>query len=353
MSRTVIAWAATSPHELEPMTIERREPDENDVSIDIKFAGICHSDLHTVKGEWAKTEYPLVPGHEISGIVTSIGRNVRKFKIGDRVGVGCMVNSCRTCHNCTEGEEQYCLKGPVWTYNTRDPKEGKITQGGYSQHIVVDQSYVLRIPDGIALDVAAPLLCAGITVYSPLKHWGIGPGKKIGVIGLGGLGHMAVKIGKALGAEVTVFSQTLSKKDLGLKMGADHYYATGDPSVLRGLKRSLDLIINTVSATIPVTLYLSVLRRDGTLVEVGMPPEPLSIVPFALASQRVGVYGSNIGGIRETQEMLDFCGDKNVFPVIETIPASYINEAYERMMKSQVQFRFVIDISSMESRPRL
>ncbi|KAE9403115.1 NADP-dependent alcohol dehydrogenase [Gymnopus androsaceus JB14] len=334
MSKTINAWAATSPHILEPITIERREPDENDVAIDIKFAGICHSDLHTAKGEWGELTYPLVPGHEIAGVVAAVGKSVRDFKVGDHVGVGCMVNS-------------YCLKGPTFTYNSKDPKEGKITQGGYSQYIVVDQAYVLRIPDTIPMNVAAPLLCAGITVYSPLKHWGIGPGKKVGVIGLGGLGHMAVKIAKAMGAEVTVFSQTLSKKDLGIKMGADNYYATSDRSVFEPLKRSFDLIINTVSAKIPLTLYLTLLRRDSTLVEVGMPEEPLSY------SQRVGVFGSNIGGIRETQDMLDFCGEKQIFPEVETIPASYINEAYERVLKSQVKFRFVIDISSMESRAKI
>ncbi|KIK69981.1 hypothetical protein GYMLUDRAFT_152077 [Collybiopsis luxurians FD-317 M1] len=353
MSRTVKAWAATSPDRIEPITIERRTPDENDVCIDIKFAGICHSDIHTAKSEWARTTYPLVPGHEITGIVSAVGAKVQKYKAGDRVGVGCMVNSCRSCNNCRDGEEQYCLKGPTWTYNAKDPKDGKFTQGGYSQHIVVDQAFVLRIPDNIPLDLAAPLLCAGITVYSPLRRWGIGSGKRIGIIGLGGLGHMAVKIAKALGAEVTVFSQTLGKKELGLKMGADHYYATSNMSVLKGLRHSLDFIINTVSAKIPLSTYLSLLRRDGTLVEVGMPVEPLSVVPFALSAQRVSLAGSNIGGIRETQEMLDFCAQKHIFPEIETIPASRINEAYERVSKSQVKFRFVIDVSSMELRARM
>jgi uncharacterized zinc-type alcohol dehydrogenase-like protein len=355
MSKTVKAWAATSPHRLEPVTIERRALEECDIAIDIQFSGICHSDLHIAKGQWGKITYPLVPGHEIAGVVTAVGKSVGKFKAGDRVGVGCMIDSCRTCDSCKDGEEQYCLRGPTWTYNAKDPKDGNITQGGYSQHIVVDQAYVLRIPDSIPLNVAAPLLCAGITVYSPLKHWGIGPGKKVGIIGLGGLGHMAVKIAKALGAKVTVFSQTLNKKELGLRMGADDYYATNDPSIFKSqtLERSFDLIINTVSANIPLTLYLNLLRRDSILVEVGMPDEPLSIVPFVLASQRVGVFGSNIGGIRETQEMLDFCGEKQIFPEVETIPASYINEAYERVTKSQVQFRFVIDISTMDLRARI
>ncbi|KAE9406233.1 NADP-dependent alcohol dehydrogenase adhC [Gymnopus androsaceus JB14] len=347
MSKTVNAWAATSPHILEPITIERREPDDNDVAIDIKFAGICHSDLHTAKGEWGETTYPLVPGHEIAGVVAAVGKNVRDFKVGDHVGVGCMVNSCRTCDSCKDGEEQYCLKGNTLTYNAKDPKEeGKITQGGYSNTLWSIRPSCCEFLITIPMNVAAPLLCAGITVYSPLKHWGMGPGKKVGVIGLGGLGHMAVKIAKAMGAEVTVFSQTLSKKDLGIKMGADNYYATSDRSVFEPLKQSLDLIINTVSSKIPLTLYLTLLRRDSTLVEIGMPEEPLSIAPFVLAAQRVGVFGSMIGGIRETQEMLDFCGEKQIFPEVETIPASYINEAYER-------FRFVIDISSMESRAKI
>ncbi|KAF5380732.1 hypothetical protein D9757_007159 [Collybiopsis confluens] len=351
---TTKAWAATSPSLIEPVTIQRRAPDDDDISIQILFAGICHSDIHSSRSEWVKTTYPLVPGHEISGIVSAIGANVGRFKVGDRVGVGCMVNSCRSCESCKEGEEQYCLKGATWTYNARDPKHaGKITQGGYSQHIVVDQAFVLRIPDSVPLDLAAPLLCAGITVYSPLKRWGICQGKKVGVIGLGGLGHMAVKLAKALGAQVTVFSQTLGKKELGLKMGADHYYATSDTSVLKPLRRSFDFIINTVSAKIPLTLYLTLLRRDGTLVEVGMPVEPLSVVPFALSAQRVSLTGSSIGGIRETQEMLDFCGAKQVFPEIETIPASYINEAYERVLKSQVKFRFVIDVSTMGTPSRM
>ncbi|KAJ3980441.1 chaperonin 10-like protein [Lentinula detonsa] len=347
MSKEVKAWGATSPEKTEPITITRRAPDDQDVSIDIKFAGICHSDIHTVRSEWGKTTYPLVVGHEIAGIVSAVGKNVTKFKIGDHVGVGCMVNSCRQCENCHDGEEQYCFSGTVFTYNSKDPKDGSITQGGYSQHVVVDQAFVLKVPESIPLDKAAPLMCAGITLYSPLNHWKAGPGKRVGIIGFGGLGHMGVKLAKALGSEVTVFSQTNSKKELGLRLGADDYVATSDPDVFSKLSRKFDLIINTVSASIPLELYLSCLRRDGSLVQVGAPEKPLLISPFSLDAQRVGLHGSMIGGIAETQKMLDLCGEKLIFPEIEIIPASYIDEAYERVLKSQVKFRFVIDISTM------
>ncbi|GAW10467.1 zinc-binding dehydrogenase [Lentinula edodes] len=328
-------------------SITRRAPDDEDVAIDIKFAGICHSDIHTVRSEWGSTAYPLVVGHEIAGVVNAVGKNVTKFQVGDHVGVGCMVNSCRQCTNCQDGEEQYCLSGAILTYNSRDPKDGTITQGGYSQYLVVDQAFVLRVPESIPLDKAAPLMCAGITLYSPLHHWHAGPGKRVGIIGFGGLGHMGVKLAKALGSEVTVFSQTNSKKELGLQLGADNYVATSEPDVFSQLSRKFDLIINTVSANIPLELYLSCLRRDGSLVQVGAPEHPLQISPFSLDAQRVGIHGSMIGGIAETQQMLEFCGEKQIFPEIETIPASYINEAYERVMKSQVKFRFVIDVSTM------
>ncbi|KAJ3719183.1 chaperonin 10-like protein [Lentinula raphanica] len=347
MSKQVKAWAATSPGKTEPITLTRRAPDDEDVAIDIKYAGICHSDIHTIRNEWRETTFPLVVGHEIAGVVSAVGKNVTKFKVGDRVGVGCMVNSCRQCQNCHDGEEQYCTSNLVLTYNSKDPKDGTITQGGYSQYIVVDQAFVLSVPESIPLDKAAPLMCAGITMYSPLNHWNAGPGKRVGIIGFGGLGHMGVKLAKALGSEVTVFSQTNSKKELGIRLGADAYVATSEPDAFTKLERKFDIIINTVSAEIPLDLYLSCLRRDGTLIQVGAPSDQLRISPHSLYIHRIGVHGSMIGGIAETQKMLDLCGEKLIFPEIETIPASYINEAYERVMKSQVQFRFVIDISTM------
>lgn len=326
--------------------IKRRSLDSNDVLIEIKYAGICHSDIHTAHGEWGPVHYPLVPGHEIAGIVTDVGSNVTKYKVGDRVGVGCMVSSCGECENCRNGEENYCLKGNIPTYAGVD-KYGEPTQGGYSTHIVVEEDFVLSIPDQIALDVAAPLLCAGITTFSPLKHWKAGPGKKIAVVGMGGLGHMAVKIAHAMGAEVTVLSQTLSKKEDGLQFGADHYYATSDPETFNQLAGCFDLMINTVSANIDINAYFSMLTLDGTLVNVGAPAEPLSVKVFALSAQRRSFAASMIGGIRETQEMLDFCAEHNIAPEIEVISADQIDEAYARVLASDVKYRFVIDISTM------
>ncbi|MFD1851751.1 NAD(P)-dependent alcohol dehydrogenase [Oceanobacillus bengalensis] len=326
--------------------IKRRDLDSHDVLIEIKYAGICHSDIHTAHGEWGEVNYPLVPGHEIAGIVTAVGPNVTKYKVDDRVGVGCMVDSCGECENCCNGEEQYCLKGKVDTYAGVD-KYGEPTQGGYSTHIVVPEDFVLRIPDNIELDAAAPLLCAGITTYSPLNHWGAGPGKKVAIVGMGGLGHMAVKIAHAMGAEVTVLSQTLNKKEDGLRFGGDHYYATNDPETFNNLAGSFDLIINTVSAKIDINAYFSLLTLDGTLVNVGAPAEPLSVQVFALSSLRRSFAASMIGGIRETQEMLDFCAKHNIVPGIEVISADQIDEAYERVLASDVKYRFVIDISTM------
>ncbi|MFC5527869.1 NAD(P)-dependent alcohol dehydrogenase [Cohnella yongneupensis] len=329
-------------------TIERRDLKPHDVLIEIKYAGICHSDIHTARGDWGPVQYPLVPGHEIAGIVTDIGSEVTKFAVDDRVGVGCMVDSCGECVNCRKGEEQYCLEGNVGTYAAID-RYGQYTQGGYSTHIVVTEDFVVRIPDGLELDVAAPLLCAGITTFSPLRHWGAAPGKKVAVVGLGGLGHMAVKLAHAMGAEVTVLSQTLKKKEDGLKLGADHYYATSDPETFKKLAGSFDLIVNTVSAQIDINAYLSLLALDGTLVNVGAPPEPLSVQVFSLIPQRRSFAGSMIGGIRETQEMLDFCAEHNIAPEIEVISAKLIDEAWERVLTSDVRYRFVIDISTMEN----
>jgi alcohol dehydrogenase (NADP+) len=326
--------------------INRRDLDSNDVLIEIKYAGICHSDIHTAHGEWGPVNYPLVPGHEIAGIVTAVGPHVTKYKIGDRVGVGCMVDSCGECENCLKGEEQYCLNGNVPTYAGVD-KYGEPTQGGYSTHIVVTEGFVVRIPDNIELDAAAPLLCAGITTYSPLNHWGAGPDKKVAVLGMGGLGHMAVQIAHAMGAEVTVLSQTLKKKEDGLQLGADNYYATSDPETFVKLAGTFDLIINTVSAKLDLNAYLSLLALDGTLVNVGAPAEPLSLNVFSLIGHRRSYAGSMIGGIRETQEMLNFCSEHNIAPMIEVISADQIDEAYKRVLASDVKYRFVIDISTM------
>ncbi|KRE71033.1 NAD(P)-dependent alcohol dehydrogenase [Arthrobacter sp. Soil762] len=344
---TANAYAAPSAAgDLIPTTIERRDVGPHDVLIDIKFAGICHSDIHTVRGDWGPQQYPLAPGHEIAGIVTEIGSAVTKHAIGDRVGVGCMVNSCRECANCLKGEEQYCLNGNIGTYGAVD-RDGTITQGGYSTHVVVTEDFVVRIPEGIELDAAAPLLCAGVTTYSPLRHWGAGPGKKVAVVGLGGLGHMAVKLAHAMGAEVTVLSQSLKKQEDGLKLGADHYYATSDETTFEDLAGTFDLIINTVSASIDISAYLQLLTLDGALVNVGAPAEPLPVNAFALIIGRRSFAGSMIGGIRETQEMLDFCAEHNLGAEIEVIPASKINDAYERVLASDVRYRFVIDTSTL------
>jgi alcohol dehydrogenase (NADP+) len=345
---TVPAYAATSATEpLTKTTITRREPGPHDVAIEIKFAGICHSDIHTVKAEWGQPNYPVVPGHEIAGMVTAVGSEVTKHKVGDRVGVGCFVDSCRECPSCLAGLEQYCKgSGMITTYNGVG-RDGRPTYGGYSGAIVVDENYVLPIPEGLPLDAAAPLLCAGITLYSPLRHWNAGPGKRIAVIGLGGLGHMGVKLGKAMGAEVTVLSQSLKKMEDGLRLGASHYYATSDPDTFKKLRNSFDLILNTVSANLDLGEYLKLLDVDGTLVELGIPEHPMPVPAFALALMRRSLTGSNIGGIAETQEMLNFCAEHNVTPEIEVIESDYINEAYERVLASDVRYRFVIDASSL------
>jgi alcohol dehydrogenase (NADP+) len=344
---SVTAWAAPSATEpLVKTTIERRDLGPTDVLIEIAYAGICHSDIHTVRGEWGDIAYPQVVGHEIAGFVTEVGSAVTLHAVGDKVGVGCMVNSCRECENCLAGEEQYCLNGNTGTYTAVD-RDGTITQGGYSTHIVVVEDFVLRIPEAIPFDKVAPLLCAGITTYSPLKHWNAGPGKRVAVVGMGGLGHMAVKIAHALGAEVTVLSQSLSKKDDGLRLGADHYYATSDRQTFTDLANHFDLIINSVSAEININHYLRLLRLDGVLVSVGAPPEPLPIQVFTLFNNRRSFAGSSIGGIRETQEMLDFCAEHGIAPETELISADQINEAYERVLASDVRYRFVIDVATM------
>lgn len=314
--------------------------------IDIKFAGICHSDIHQAREGWGEAIFPMVPGHEIAGIVSEVGPGVTKYKVGDRVGVGCLVDSCRECDNCKAGQEQHCTGGGVGTYNAIG-KDGEPTYGGYSEKVVVDENFVVGIPEGLSLDEAAPLLCAGITTYSPLKRWGAAPGKKVAVIGLGGLGHMGVKIAHALGAEVTVLSQSLRKKDDGLKLGADHYYATSDESTFKELAGSFDLILSTVSAPLNFGAYLGLLKAGGALVNVGAPEEPVSLNLFSLIGGSKTLAGSAIGGIAETQEMLDFCAAHGIGAEIELIAASEINEAYERVVNSDVRYRFVIDTATI------
>ncbi|MET7292008.1 NAD(P)-dependent alcohol dehydrogenase [Streptomyces griseoloalbus] len=344
---TVAAYAAPAAKApLERTTIERRAVGEHDILIDIKFAGICHSDIHQAREGWGEAIFPMVPGHEIAGVVSEVGPGVTRFQVGDRVGVGCMVDSCRECDNCEAGLEQYCLNGATMTYNGIG-RDGEPTHGGYAQTIVVDENYVVRIPEGLSLDEAAPLLCAGITTYSPLRHWNAGPGKKVAIVGLGGLGHMAVKIAHALGAEVTVLSQSLRKKDDGLKLGADHYYATADPATFENLRGSFDLIVSTVSAPLDLGAYLSLLKTDGALVNVGAPEEPVSLNLFSVIGGRKTLAGSSIGGIRETQEMLDFCAEHGIGAEIELVAAAEINEAYERVLNSDVRYRFVIDTATI------
>ncbi|CCK27834.1 NADP-dependent alcohol dehydrogenase C 2 [Streptomyces davaonensis JCM 4913] len=345
---TVAAYAAPAAKApLERTTIERRAVGEFDVLIDIKFAGICHSDIHQAREGWGEAIFPMVPGHEIAGVVAEVGSGVTRYAVGDRVGVGCMVDSCRECDNCKAGLEQYCTGGGmIGTYNALD-RNGEPTYGGYSHQIVVDENYVVRIPDGLSLDVAAPLLCAGITTYSPLKHWNAGPGKKVAIVGMGGLGHMAVKIAHALGAEVTVLSQSLRKQEDGLKLGADHYYATSDPKTFEELAGTFDLILSTVSAPLNLDQFLSLLRTDGAFVNVGAPEEPVALNLFSVIMGRKSLAGSGIGGIQETQEMLDFCAEHGFGAEIELIAASEINEAYERVLASDVRYRFVIDTATI------
>ncbi|WP_435286310.1 NAD(P)-dependent alcohol dehydrogenase [Streptomyces bacillaris] len=344
---TVAAYAAPrAKAPLERTTIERRPVGEFDVLIEIKFAGICHSDIHQARDGWGEGIFPMVPGHEIAGIVAEAGPGVTRFKAGDRVGVGCMVDSCGQCDACRMGREQHCAEGNTQTYNALD-RSGEPTYGGYSTHIVVREGFVVSIPEGIALDEAAPLLCAGITTYSPLRRWGAGPGKKVAVIGLGGLGHMAVKIAHTLGAEVTVLSQSLRKKDDGLKLGADHYYATSDPKTFEELAGTFDIILSTVSAPLDFGAYLTLLRTDGTLVNVGAPEEPISRNLFSLIGGNKSLAGSAIGGIAETQEMLDFCAVHGLGAEIEVIAADRVNEAYERVLASDVRYRFVIDTATI------
>lgn len=343
-----IAYAIDSPTgRFARTTIERREPGPTEVLFDIKFAGICHSDIHTARGEWGRVNYPLVPGHEIAGIVSEVGSAVTKFAVGDRVGVGCFVDSCGECDPCQAGEEQFCdgPGGTIWTYNATG-RDGLPTAGGYSTAITVEQDYVCRIPDGISLDQAAPLLCAGITMYSPLKRWGAGPGKRVAIVGMGGLGHMGVKIAAALGAEVAVISQTMSKQADGARFGAAQYYALSEPGTLKKLRKSFDVIISTVSGEQDLGGLLDTLKTGGALIDVGLPEHPVELALGALVGQRRVLAGSQIGGIAETQEMLDFCAAQGLAAQVEVIGAEGINEAYDRVVASDVRYRFVIDTAT-------
>ncbi len=341
-------YAATDASKpLVPFTFERREPNDDDVVIDIKFSGICHSDIHQARNEWGNSTYPMVPGHEIAGVVTAVGAKVTQFKVGDRVGVGCFVDSCVHCESRNVDLEQY-MPGVVPTYNGFEADGVTPTYGGYSNTITVKEGYVLSIPDNLPLDKAAPLLCAGITLYSPLVHWKAGPGKKVAIVGMGGLGHMGVKIGAALGADITVLSQSLSKKDDGIAFGAKDYYATADKETFKKLAGTFDLIICTVGTELDWNAYLNLLKIDGALVLVGLPENPVPVHAFSLVMGRRSLAGSSIGSIKETQEMLDFCGKHNITPEIEIIDIQQVNEAYERVIKSDVRYRFVIDIASLD-----
>ncbi|WP_181783652.1 NAD(P)-dependent alcohol dehydrogenase [Pseudonocardia pini] len=347
MPSTVTALAVPGAGKpFERTTITRRDPRPHDVVVEIAYCGICHSDIHQARGEWYEGIFPMVPGHEIAGTVTAVGGGVTRFAVGDRVGVGCFVDSCRECESCRAGEEQYCARGEVGTYAARD-HTGEPTYGGYSRGIVVDEDYVLRIPDGLGLDVAAPLLCAGITVYSPLVRWGVGPGSRVAVVGMGGLGHLAVQIAAALGAEVTVLSQTLAKEADGLRLGAVRYAATADPETLPRLRSAFDLVLSTVSATQDLDAHLALLRVGGTLVNVGLPPGPASYRPYSLAGGRRTLAGSKIGGIRETQQMLDFCAERGLGAEIETVSVDEVDGAYDRVVTGDVRYRFVIDVAGL------
>lgn len=346
----VSAYSIDGPKgRFEKTTITRREPGPTEVYFDIHYAGICHSDIHTAREEWGKCLYPLVPGHEIAGIVTKVGSEVTKFKVGDRVGVGCFVDSCGECDECRSGWENFCLRGEtIGTYNSIG-RDGQPTAGGYSRGITVEQDYVLHIPDEIPLEKAAPILCAGITTYSPLKRWGAGPGKKVVVIGVGGLGHMAVQIAAALGAEVTGIGRTLSKRDDAMQMGATDYVASSNPEAMKALRKTFDIIITTVSDGLDLGLLLSLLKNRGVLVDVGMPEHPSELRVAQLIGGNKVLTGSNIGGIPETQEVLDFCAEHGIAPWVEVIGGDDINDAYDKVVNSNVRYRYVIDTSTFDA----
>ena len=339
------AHSATTP--LEPFHFERRDPSANDVAIDIQFSGVCHSDLHQVRNEWGNAIYPMVPGHEIVGRVTRIGSAVKKFKVGDLAGVGVLVDSCRTCPSCQAGEQQYCDKGMTLTYNCRD-KNGDLTFGGYANNIVVDEAYTHHVSSKLNPAGVAPLLCAGITTYSPLRHWKVGKGKKVGIVGLGGLGHMGLKFAHSFGAHVVQFTTSLSKKEDALRLGADEVVLSKDAAAMQAHANSFDFILDTASAPHDLNLYLALLKRDAAMVLVGLPDQPPVVEVGSLAFKRRVLSGSAIGGIPETQEMLDYCAEHNITADVEMIPIQKIHEAYERMVKNDVKYRFVIDMASLQ-----
>ena len=349
MPATLAFSAQTPSSPLARTSIERRSPSRRDVQIEILFCGVCHSDLHTARGEWPGIVHPVVPGHEIVGRVVGVGPDVARFKVGDMAAVGCMVDSCRGCPTCRRDLEQYCEKGCVWTYNSPDPHiPGQMTYGGYSRQIVVDEHFVLRVPAGVDLAATAPLLCAGITTWSPLRHWGAGPGRKVGIVGLGGLGHMGVKLAAALGAHTVLFTTSSHKVQDGMRLGADEVVISRDEAQMKRHAGSFDFILNTVAMSHHLDAYTSLLRTDGAMCLVGAPatPHPSPTI-WPLLMKRASIAGSAIGGIAETQEMLDFCARRNIASDIELIPIQRINEAYERMLRSDVKYRFVIDMSSL------
>lgn len=349
LTKSINAYGAESAiAPMHSLTVSRRAVSEFDVEIEILYCGICHSDLHAVHNDWGGTVYPIVPGHEIVGRVTKIGEGVTKFNIGDLAGVGCIVDSCRECDHCHDGNEQFCNKGWTVVFNSKDRKHGGITYGGFSESIVVDENYVVHVPETLNLASAAPILCAGITVYSPLKHWKTGPGKNIGIIGLGGLGHMAIKIAKAMGANVTVFTTSQTKADDATRLGADNVVLSSDAVQMKKCPKQ-DMILDTVSAKHDVNTYLNLLKVDGSLVLVGLPNQPLEVGAFNIVNGRKSFSGSNIGGIAETQEVLDFCAKHNITAEIELINAEQINEAFERLEKGEVKYRFVIDMASLKN----
>lgn len=338
--------ALTAKTLLQPFSFERRDVGPHDVLIKISHCGICHSDIHQARNEWGGAIFPMVPGHEMIGTVTQMGTSASRFHVGDMVGVGCFVDSCRQCAACREGQEQYCESGMILTYSGRD-KDGHVTQGGYSHQIVVDEQYVLRIPPTLSPAGAAPLLCAGITTYSPLRHWGVGKYHKLAVVGLGGLGHMAVKLAKALGTEVTIFSTSEGKRKDAERLGAADFAVTSIPKTFERFERRFDFILDTVSAPHDYNAYVNLLKTDGTMILVGAPDKPTPLEPFPLIMHRRSIAGSVIGGIKETQEMLDFCADHGIESDVEVIPIQRVNEAYERVIKCDVRFRFVIDLASL------
>ena len=340
-TRGYAAKSAKAP--LEPFEFERRDIRPTDVAFDISFAGICHSDIHQAREEWGDALFPMVPGHEIVGIVTAVGSQVSRFSIGDRIGVGVFIDSCRSCENCKRGLQQYCYEGMTGTYNGYERDKKTIAFGGYSNKFVIDQDYAIKIPDSLSFEGVAPLLCAGITLYSPIKHWRVGPGSRVAVMGLGGLGHMGVKFAAALGAEVTVLSHSPSKEADARKMGASQFVVTKEKDWQLQLSKKFDLVLNTVSADLELEPYLQLLDTDGTLVVIGLPGKPYAVNAGTLLNGRRSIAGSMIGGIPEIQEMIDFCAEKNIVSDVEVIPADYINKAYERTVSSDVKYRFVID----------